>query len=244
MPFKPSIKLTLALLLLAVVFLRLGWWQMQRKAEKTELFLQFEQAPAMELERALERSEPFARVEAWGRYDPDRHILLDNRILDGRAGVHVLTPFRLHDDRTILVNRGWLPMPPDRRSLPVFSTDASQRSIAGILNRLPGGGPQLGDPDALSADRWPQLVTYLERESVAAALGSELPPWLIQLDAQDASGFEGRDWQPAVMGPEVHGAYALQWFALALAALIIWVTLGIRRAQLLANGSRENGKRT
>jgi cytochrome oxidase assembly protein ShyY1 len=33
------------------------------------------------------------------------------------------------------------------------------------------------------------------------------------------------------MGPEVHAAYAFQWFALALATMIIWLTMGVRRAQ-------------
>ena len=42
MPFKPSIKLTLLLLALMLGFLRLGWWQMERKAEKEQLFAQFQ----------------------------------------------------------------------------------------------------------------------------------------------------------------------------------------------------------
>ena len=224
----PSIKLTLILIMLALVFARLGFWQLERKAEKGRLFEQFEQAPSSGIEQALVRAERFTRVEAWGRYERDRHVLLDNRILNGRVGVHVLTPFVLPDGRQILVNRGWLPMAADRLSLPKVITDDSPRTIRGILNLPPTTGPRHGAADVLRRDRWPQLVTWLDMESVSEALDAPLEPWVLQLDGRDESGFEGRDWQPAVMGPEVHGAYALQWFALAAATLIIWVTLGFR----------------
>ena len=68
-------------------------------------------------------------------------------------------------------------------------------------------------------------------ENVSGALGTPLPPWLLQLDPADPAGFEGRQWKAAVMGPEVHAAYSLQWFSLSLAPMIIWLTLGFRRAQ-------------
>ena len=229
MHFRTSVKLTLALLALALLFARLGWWQLERKAEKQLLFEQFANGPRLSVEQALERGEMFARVEAHGRYDPARHVLLDNKILNGRAGVHVLTPFTLGNGRQILINRGWLPLPPDRRSLPAVETDDSLRTIAGILNKPSTGGQRIGEPDVLVADRWPQLVTYLDLDSVSTALNSSLEPWLLQLEPEDESGFEGRQWQAAVMGPEVHGAYALQWFSLAVAAFIIWITLGVRK---------------
>ena len=229
MYFRTSIKLTLLLLALALLFARLGWWQLERKTEKQLLFEQFGNGPVLSIEQALEYGEKFARVKAYGRYDPSRHVLLDNKILKGRAGVHVLTPFTLDNGTGILVNRGWLPLPPDRRSLPAVETDDSLRTISGILNKPSTGGPRIGEPDVLVADRWPQLVTYLDLDSVSVALNTPLEPWLLQLEAEDESGFAGRQWQAAVMGPEVHGAYALQWFSLAAAAFIIWITLGVRK---------------
>lgn len=231
MIFKTSIKLTLVLLVLALVFVRMGWWQLERKTAKQELLERFNNAPAMPIGQALVSETLYAKVEAYGRYDPDRHILLDNKILNGRAGVHVLTPFRLQDGTELLVNRGWLPLPPDRLSLPEIVTDDSLRSIRGILNQPARGGPRVGDADVLRKDSWPQLVTYLELPAVSAALDTSLSPWLVQLDAADESGFEGRQWKAAVMGPEIHGAYALQWFSLGAAALVIWITLGVRRAR-------------
>lgn len=229
MHFRPSIKLTLILALLAALFLRLGLWQWDRKAEKEALFESFRNAPEMSIDQALAAAESFARVEALGRYDTDRHLLLDNRIWKGRAGVHVLTPFTLSDSRTVLVNRGWLPMAADRRSLPDFTTGGEARTLRGRLVRPSTDGPRLGGADMLEAGRWPQLVTYLDLEAAAAVLAMPLQPWILQLDAGDVSGFEDRLWQPAVMAPEVHGAYAVQWLGLLTATVVIWILLGLRR---------------
>lgn len=237
--FNPSIKLTLVLLVLLLIFLRLGWWQLERKEEKHQLFEAFAAAPLLQIEEALDRGEKFARIEARGHYDPERSVLLDNKIHNGRAGVHVLTPFRLEDGTWLLVNRGWLPIPPDRRSLPEVVTDGDSRTISGILNQPSTGGQRIGDADILVSDQWPQLITYFELVSINEALGIELEPWIVQLDAGDQTGFEGRQWKAAVMEPKMHGAYALQWFALAAAALVIWIVLGIRRAQALTEKTKQ-----
>jgi cytochrome oxidase assembly protein ShyY1 len=47
-------------------------------------------------------------------------------------------------------------------------------------------------------------------------------PFVVLLNAQETSSFV-RDWQPVVMAPEKHLAYAAQWFLLAFAALVIFV---------------------
>lgn len=227
---------------IGLLFAWLGSWQLNRQQEKQRLFDQFEQAPIMAMEQALGRKEGFSRVQAFGHFDAQRHLLLDNQILHGRAGVHVLTPFTVNNGATILVNRGWLPMPPDRRSLPDVPNDSAERTIAGILRKPSTGGHRLGKPDVISPDRWPQLITYLELDAVSTALEVPLEDWLLQLEPDDPAGFAGRQWKAAVMEPQVHRAYALQWFSLMAATFIIWVTLGVRRAQLRDKLATESKK--
>jgi cytochrome oxidase assembly protein ShyY1 len=226
--FRSSIGLTAVLVGLALVFARLGLWQLERMHAKEALFLQFAEAPALTIAQARERGQRFARVQAYGRYDTRRHILLDNRIFNGQAGVHVLSPFVLEDGSSVLVNRGWLALPPDRRSLPVISTDSAPTTISGRWNTLPDKGPRVGPADQLTTDDWPQLVTYFDIGPISQALELDLPPWILQLDETEPSGFQGRDWQPAVMEPKTHGAYAVQWFALCAAVIVTWIVLGVR----------------
>jgi surfeit locus 1 family protein len=235
MQFKPSPGLSVALIAIAAAFVWLGNWQLERRGEKQSLLDQFENAPMLSIEEALKQDYRFSHVQAYGHFDRKRHVLLDNKILNGRAGVHVLTPFILNNGTTVLVNRGWLPLPPDRMHLPAVPTDHSLRTISGILKKPVTDGLRLGERDELVTDQWPQLVTYLELQTVSGALDTPLTPWLLQLDPAEPGGFDGRQWKAAVMGPEVHAAYAFQWFALSLATMIIWLTLGVRRAQRRQN---------
>ena len=235
MRFRTTVGLTLLLFLLAALFARLGAWQLERMAQKEQLFQRFDSAPALTLAEAIDSETRFARVRAWGRFDTTRHLLLDNRIHRGRPGVHVLTPFHTNDGRTVLVNRGWLPLAADRRVLPDVPTDASPREISGRLTPLGSTGLRLGEADELRADTWPQLVTWLDHEPAARALGINLEHWVILLDAGQSDGFAARDWQPSTMEPATHGAYALQWFSLAATAIVIWILLGLRRGRVAVN---------
>ena len=241
MKFRPSPSLTLLLLLLALIFGRLGFWQYGRMEQKQVLFDEFSNAPELSVNSALEADQPFARVRATGRYDPERHVLLDNKIYLGRAGVHVLTPFILEDGSVLLANRGWLPMPADRRSLPEIPTDGRNRSLSGHLRKPVTDGVRIGEPDSFAGGQWPRLVTYLDLDEVEKALGTKISPKMLLLDAADPSGFEDREWKAAEMTAAVHGAYAVQWFGLALAAIVIWLVLGVKRGAARAMTS-ENEK--
>lgn len=228
--FNPGWGLTLLMITLISVFVVLGHWQWQRKAEKSELFEQFDSAPALPLSVALDDPRPFVRVRVRGRLDTERHVLLDNRIHNGRAGLHVLTPLHSEAGPTLLVNRGWLPMPPDRLSLPAFETPSQPVEISGLLAEPPGTGPRLGEPPAYDIGQWPLLLTWYDATVVNEALGRPLPTRILLMDSDHEAGFADREWAPAVMPPNTHAAYAFQWFSLALAALIIWLILGIKRA--------------
>lgn len=229
MRFHPSKRSTLALLLLAAAFAWLGVWQWQRMQGKQELMTRFEQASARSYAEAAARGETFSRITVTGEYSDAWHLLRDNRIERGRAGVEVLSLFRPLDGPPLLVNRGWLPMPPDRRSLPQFTTPAGRITVSGLLAPPPGPGVQLGEPAGLDDLRGPTLLTYLDLDRIRAALAPDLAPSILLLDPADPTGFGERAWSPAVMLPGQHRAYAVQWFALAAAALVIWLTLGLRR---------------
>lgn len=229
--FRPSVAATLALGLLALLFASLGTWQTRRAAEKAALETEHENAPTMALEAALANDQRFARVEVSGRYDPQRHVLLDNQLWQGRGGVHVFTPFSTNRGITILVNRGWLPLPADRKSLPEIPTPDYQVTLSGTLNLLPVPGRMVGEADTLVKDDWPQLVTYMQHADVARALALELETHIIQLSRDAEYGFEDRDWKPVFLSPERHRAYAFQWYALMAAAIVLWLLTSFRKTE-------------
>lgn len=215
------------LLVLAVVFASLGQWQIKRKDEKQDLLDRFEQAREMSLQQAIDSDLDFARVEVLGLYESIWHLLLDNKIWQGKVGVHALSLFYSSEGIPLLVDRGWLAMNPDRRSLPEVVTPHEEIVISGLLSRPPDGGVKLGQPDAIINLDGPLLITYLDIDQVAEAAGLPIAPFILKLDASDRSGFENREWQPAVILPAQHQAYAVQWLALAAAAIILIFTRGI-----------------
>ncbi len=237
MKFRPSLPATVALAAVAAACAWLGNWQWQRAAEKQALLAEIASAPRLAGLAAPADELRFARVTLSGRFDPRRHVLVDNRVSGGRAGVHVLTPFTTAAGQSVLVNRGWLAMPPDRRSLPGVPTSPEPVRISGMLDALAPPGRQLGPDDRLQAGEWPQLVTYPEPDAIAAALGTELYPWVLLLDPDSAMGFGDRAWQPVVITPARHRGYAFQWYALALTAAVIWLLLGLRRGRSPSTGS-------
>jgi surfeit locus 1 family protein len=52
----------------------------------------------------------------------------------------------------------------------------------------------------------------------------------VYLDADEPDGFL-RDWRPQLLSPEKHLGYAMQWFAMALALVVIYVVVNLRRPE-------------
>jgi len=227
--FRPSFAGTVVLFLLAAFFVNLGMWQSRRGGEKLELENQFQTAEFLPLATALALDNRFARIEVTGHYENKRHILLDNQVWHGRAGVHVFSAFTTLEGDTILVNRGWLPLNAERNSLPEIPTPEELSTVEGILNIAPQPGRILGPADKLSADQWPQLVTYLNIADISKALDTPMPERVLQLSASAPAGFEGRDWKPVFLSSDRHKAYAFQWYALALTSIVLWAFGGYRK---------------
>jgi len=233
--FKPTVVSTLVLVLLAILFANLGVWQIRRGAEKIAIEQQFESAGVLELEDAMENRSRFSSIDVAGHYDTRRHILLDNQVWQGRAGIHVFTPFYTLNGATILVNRGWLPLTADRKIMPDIPTPQHQTVLRGILNIFPVPGRTLGMADKLRTDKWPQLVTYLDRADVSAALESPLAEWIVQLSKSEQAGFGDRDWKPVFLTSSKHKGYAFQWFSLAGICIVLWIFNSFR----MERGSEE-----
>src|SRR5690606_36015676 len=143
--FTPGLWPSLAVLMLLPGLCGLGVWQLGRAEQKRVLFAQFAAGsaqPAIPLATALaaEEAPRYRHVRLSGHYLPARQFLLDNMIVDGRAGYMVLTPFALDEGGTILVNRGWVPLTGDRASLPAVDVAGTPRQLTGRLDYLPRPG--------------------------------------------------------------------------------------------------------
>jgi surfeit locus 1 family protein len=225
-----SVALTTAGVML---FIGLGMWQLERADYKESVQLKFEQRlheqyQESRLETDLDEIE-FRKLIVKGRYDNAHNILVDNQIHRGRAGYHVLTPLHLTDsDSIILVNRGWAGWGVSRETLPQIPAASSAGGVAGIANFPTEPAMRLGGTEL--TEHWPQLVRYVDIEALREQFSERLLPVVLWLAPEQAGNYV-RDWNPVWMRPEKSRAYATQWFAFALLALVFFVILNLRKIE-------------
>lgn len=207
---------------LIALFVSLASWQLDRAAEKKALSSLFSDSAATQPLAAIETPLLFQAVEVRGHYLPERQVLIDNIINNGRVGYNVITPFRAEaDGRILLVNRGWLAKEAQGTELPDIDVDAERRSIAARVGRLPRVALRSG-PAFAGAATWPRVAVFPVIADIASATGYSLAEPVLLLSATADDGFH-RDWQPDQKGPMMHYGYAFQWSALALTVLVILV---------------------
>lgn len=224
---------TLAAALLLPLLVGLGSWQLNRAEFKRQLQAEYDRyqtAPARHLGWALESVEDlrFRRLTVRGRYDPDHQILLDNRVHQGQAGYHVITPLRIEGgDTRVLVNRGWVATGPDRQRLPVVVPPAGLMEITGVAT-VPARGFQLGATRAAEAG-WQRVWPYLDVAEYAQAAPFAVQPVVLLLDPDGPGDGLVRHWLRLDAGIRTHQGYALTWFSLAVALAAIYLLVNIRR---------------
>jgi len=73
---------------------------------------------------------------------------------------------------------------------------------------------------------WPIRIQQIEIDKFSTLINRPLLPFVIMLDKDQTIGYE-KNWQPIVMPPEKHRAYAFQWFSLASAWLILMICASV-----------------
>ncbi len=218
------IAFTLGVLVLAMVLVNLGLWQLRRLDERQE-------RNAAVRERATRETVPIEQadggewqnVQATGEYDADGQVLVRNRSLNGSPGYHVLTPLVLPTGEGLVVNRGFIPLETSSDGPVVPEPPVGSVTVDGRVRASQTRGsfgprdPAEGTLTALArADiarlqqqtSYPLLPFYVELESsTPAEAGSPTPIPLPHLDD----------------GP--HLSYAIQWFTFATLAVIGWVVV-------------------
>ncbi len=228
MSFRPTLWPTLITLPLVVAMVWLGFWQLQRLEWKRALIETMESrraAPAIALPSSATGGKidaealDYRRVRAKGRLHHDKEIHLIAHTAVGRLGYHVITPLEREDGAFVLVNRGWVPTELKTPETRLAGQAPGELEITGIA-RLPWeGGGFVPDNDRLK-NVWfygdlAAMARHLELAPVA--------PVFIEADASPNPGGWPLGGQTRLSLSNDHLGYALTWFVLAGALIIIYV---------------------
>jgi surfeit locus 1 family protein len=219
--------MTLLVVALVPLTVSLGFWQIERGAQKRTIedarLAGYGALPVDEAHLIDAPAFSSARVE--GRYDGERQFLVDNRSQRGMAGYAVVTPFDSVGGRRLLVDRGWVAAPASRSELP----DAPPPSgVVKIVGTLWAASSETRDTSVWS-EGWPKRVEQFDAARMGEAVGDAMPMEFRLEEGQPGS------LEPILLGEEMsstrHIGYAVQWFAMAAALVVAYVTLGVRRGR-------------
>lgn len=229
--FSPSWVPTLVTFLLLCLLINLGFWQL-RRADYKEVLVQRLEDRSHTQENTLDTLKSFGNdvadypLDLQGHYLNQFNFLLDNRVHNGIAGFDVLTPF-VTENSIILVNRGWLPQGRSRTEFPDIPAEIGERKLEGLIH-VPNPATFVLKEDDYAHVTWPFLIQKIDLAKIAPLFDQPVASFVLRLKPDSASSFL-RDWQSNFMGPEKHYGYAVQWFSLAAALFIIYLTVNTRK---------------
>lgn len=222
------VVVTLGALVMAATTARLGFWQLDRGAQKAAMQAAIDaraKQPPLAGGAALEGDASqlhHRRVVLAGRWSVAHSVFLDNRQMDGRPGFFVVTPLVLADGRAVLVQRGWVARDlNDRTRLPALATPVDDVRIAGRIAPPPA---RLYD---FAGGETGRIRQNLDLDAFARETGLRFVPQMSVLQTDPPSAADAplrRDWPAPGSGVAKHHGYAFQWFGLSalIAALYVW----------------------
>ncbi len=223
-------KISLFTLLFFPLFIRLGFWQLEREQEKLDLQNLYESRQSAEARElgGLDRDSDlqYMPVRMRGQYDNRHTFLLDNKVNEGQAGFEVISPFLVQGGELVMVNRGWIASNAYRENLPQPETIEGEVELSGAIY-VP-----LGDQFMLAEEEpgtgWPRIIQSLDMDRMAEALNEDrLFPYTVRLDPF-SPGVYVRNWPVVTTTPERHRGYAIQWFSMASVLLLLYLYLSTR----------------
>ena len=227
--FEPKLWVVLVTAASVIIFIELGKWQLSRADEKNvryELLEQYAKQPVVTMPNTMVKLEDFQyrEVEMQGEFVSEHTIFLDNKTHKGRAGYHVITPFRvLNSTLLVTINRGWVATGYDRSVLPHVNEINGVIKVTGLVVAAEFRTFKLSEM-MTTGKVWNDFNLQRYQEEI----GQEMQPLMV-LQKNDVEDGLIREWNRPDSGAAKNLGYAVQWFLLATTAIIIFLVLNVKR---------------
>ena len=226
--FRPHFWPTVISASIVLVCLGLGVWQVERLYWKEGLIAARAAAvnapPIVPPQSAGEaRAMEFRHVAADGVFLNDKELFVGASAESGTIGYDVLTPLREASGRIVFVNRGYIPAELKDRAKRAAGEPAGPVKVTGLLRLPPASRPNWFLPDNRSdLNYW----FWVDLPAMAKADGFDpvqVAPFYIDADATPNQGGWPKGGTTPLALPNNHLQYAITWFGLAIAMVVIYI---------------------
>ena len=235
---------TVAGVLLVLVCVRLGLWQLDRNDERAArnavIEAGIDSAP-VPIDDLNAPGEPLNPDDQWrsavitGQYDPGHELALRLRPVDGTPGVHALTPLVTADGDAFLVDRGFIPSegrPDDEVDLPGVPSGTVTVQVRLRVSE-----------DGEGASQREGTVRRVDTVALADTLPYPLfGAWGERVEQEPPASDELQAIPPPEVESGPHLSYAVQWFVFAVIGVGGYVLLV--RAEARGRAETESGPGT
>lgn len=233
----------LFVLLLIVTMINLGLWQLRRLDQRkayNRTYTERTEAKPVPLRNLVTPkmtddqigNTQYRRVEVAGRYVPDEEVLIRSRTQNDAPGSWIVTPLRMDDGTTVLVNRGWMQNEgryesvPEKLRAPTYRVD-----IVGLAMKSEKRGT-FGPKDPKTGTLL--NMARIDVPRIQQQVSGTLDPMFVQLQKQDpATGERPAPVEPPTLDEGPHFSYAVQWFTFTTVAIVGYPLILRRRAREL-----------
>lgn len=215
-------------LLALVLLLALGTWQVKRMYWKEGLLADIQQrtqaapVPLVDIEKmaASGGDIEYRTVRLSGTFDhtKEQHFFAT---FQGQTGYYIYTPLKLADDRTIFVNRGFVPYDMKEPETRKEGAVAGTVNIEGLARARLGSKPSSLLPDndlAKNIYYWKDLTAMTNRAGLQPA---QVLPFFVDANATPNPGGWPKGGVTLIDLPNNHLQYVITWYGLALALVIV-----------------------
>jgi surfeit locus 1 family protein len=218
-----------------LICLALGAWQVERLFWKQDLIAQRQAAvaaapAAVPNNLAEARDMEFRHVSDEGVFLNDKEIFLGATSEGGAQGYQILTPLLEAGGRSVFVDRGYIPAQLKDPAKRAAGQIPGTVRVEGLLRLPPAGRPNWFLPD-----NRPDLNYWFWVDLPAMSAADKLDrvaPFYIDADATPNPGGWPKGGVTRLTLPNNHLQYAITWFSLAVALIVIYVVFHCRSAEM------------
>ncbi len=242
---------TLLVILAIVVMIRLGFWQLdrlaQRRAFNARVTAQMD-SPQLDLNQSLPLEAltgmEYRSVVVHGHYDFSQQVALRNQVWENQPGYDLLTPLLIDGSNdAVVVDRGWIPF--DQVDHLAQYDQPGQVSVQGVI-RLPQTRPFFGgiqEPTLAPGQTRREAVNLINVELLQGQVSEPLLPVYLHANPDPTwTQMPYRKQFNLVLSEGPHLNYAIQWFTFSGLLTLAYPFLAYRQMRKQIDSRQINQK--